>query len=284
MAQHSNIAWTDATWNPVRGCSRISPGCQNCYAEVIAARFSKTGQAYEGLAYRNESGAHWTGRTVFIEKMLDWPLHQRKAQRIFVNSMSDLFHESVSITHQTDIFEVMAKCPHLTFQVLTKRADLMMSRMKEIGVGVAYRLGQQRTPNFWPLPNVQLLVSIENQETADERIDFLVRTKASVRGLSVEPLLGAIDLRRHLTSLELPMPAWSGEGISEKRLLDWVIVGGESGPSFRPMEISWLETIVAQCKSAGVPVFVKQDSGKRPGLQGRIPDELWIHEFPLSKQ
>jgi protein gp37 len=286
----TSIQWTDTTWNPVRGCSRVSEGCRNCYAETMAARFSDKGMAYEGLATRHP--ARWTGKVRLIEEHLEDPLKWRAPRRVFVNSMSDLFHESLTITHQTDIFEVMAKCPQHTFQILTKRAD-QLYRMKQIGVGVAYRLGKESVPNFWPLPNVWLGVSAEDQKTFAERWDYLRHVPAAVRFISMEPLLGSIDMQSEL----------------------WEDL--ESGPNARPCDISNIRSIVEQCKAASVPCFVKQlgsvpvwngcglvannpkcltsqsmddsrliqlhPSDRKGGDPSEWPEDLRIREFPRSR-
>ncbi|MEW6210617.1 MAG: phage Gp37/Gp68 family protein [Acidobacteriota bacterium] len=279
MGDKSKIEWTDASWNPIRGCSRVSEGCRNCYAERVAARFSGEGQPYEGLAEMTPSGPRWTGEVRLIEEHLEDPLRWKKPRRIFVNSMSDLFHEKLSITHQTDVFEVMAKCPQHTFQVLTKRADLMMSRMGQIGVGIAYRLGKQSEPGFWPLRNVWLGVSVENQKTADERIPFLLRTRAAVRFISAEPLLGPIDLKSFLIGNfarkmieRFPDAAPLPQHLQPRYApLDWIIVGGESGPGARECNLRWIESIVSQGSAAQVPVFVKQ-LGSRPYYEFAEPE------------
>jgi protein gp37 len=260
----TSIQWTDKTWNPVRGCSRVSEGCRNCYAEKVAARFSDAGMAYEGLATRGP--ARWTGKVRLIEGHLNDPLKWREPRRVFVNSMSDLFHESLSITHQTDIFEVMAKCPQHTFQILTKRAD-QLYRMKQIGVGVAYRLGKESVPDFWPLPNVWLGVSVEDQKTADQRIPLLLQTPAAVRFISAEPLLSPVNLYNYLDRPGL---------YDATQRIDWVIVGGESGPGARPIELSWARSLAGQCRVAGVACFMKQ-LGARPFVDANE----WHNNLPL---
>lgn len=240
MASHG-IQWTDATWNPTRGCSVVSPGCVNCYAMKQAHRFSGKGKPYEGLTKQTKAGPQWTGRVVLDEETLRKPLTWKTPKRVFVNSMSDLFHESLPDEFIDAVFAVMARCPQHQFQVLTKRAD----RLRAYGARFAHdwRLcgpGGEHIVGMAPLSNVWLGVSVETQPYADERIPLLLQTPAAVRFISAEPLLGLITLDgRH-----------SG--------LNWVIVGGESGPGARPCEIAWIRSIVRQCQAAGVPCFVKQ--------------------------
>ncbi len=259
MPQRSSIEWTDATWNPVRGCSRVSEGCRNCYAELIAARFSGPGQAYEGLARRTTAGPRWTGRVQLVERHLEDPLRWRDRRRIFVNSMSDLFHEALTDEQIDRVFAVMAHAPQHTFQVLTKRPG----RMRDYVIAAADRVAAaahdladthdlSAADSAWPLPNVWLGVSTEDQAAADERIPPLLATPAAVRFISAEPLLGPMELSGNGTW-------WTENGVPNgPRRLDWVIVGGESGPGARPMDLAWARAIVAQGRAAGVPVFVKQ--------------------------
>lgn len=291
MGDRTGIEWTQATWNPVRGCSRISPGCEHCYAETVAARFSGPGQPYEGLARRAPNGeARWTGTVRLVPEMLDQPLRWKRPRRIFINSMSDLFHESLPDDVIDKVFAVMmltarwSRDEEHTFQVLTKRADRMRAyvsdeRAAERVIACAERFGYLATTvnteeeragiklalakgSVWPLPNVWLGVSVENQETADERIPLLLQTPAAVRFISAEPLLGPVDLThvgehdgRPLSSLK-DHPCVDDEpgGVG----LDWVIVGGESGPKARPMALEWAGAIVDQCRAAEVPCFMKQ--------------------------
>lgn len=208
----------------------------------VAARFSGAGLPYEGLAYRNSSGAHWTGQVNLIEKHLEDPLRWQRPRRIFVNSMSDLFHPAVETEWLNRIFEVMWKSKQHTFQVLTKRPDRMLDYISR---------------NMWltndPLPNVWLGVSCEDQKTADERILLLMETPAAVRWISAEPLLGPIDLEA--------APTLEGS-------IDWVVVGGESGPGARPMHPDWARWLRDQCVAAGVPFFFKQWGEYDHGVQG----------------
>jgi protein gp37 len=282
MSDKTGIQWTDATWNPIRGCSRVSEGCRNCYAEVVAARFSKPGQPYEGLARRTANGgARWTGKIMFVEKHLEDPLRWRKPKRIFVNSMSDLFHEGVSEEQLDMIFAVMAIASRHTFQILTKRPERMRDYLNtpgragataaETGRGAA---GNRDWPFIrpddlaarWPLKNVWLGVSVEDQKAANLRVPLLLDTPATVRFLSCEPLLAPVDLVPFLyDEVEgTTMPDFSSPRASN-RGLSWVIIGGESGSYARSCDVQWIRDIVDQCKAAGIASFVKQ-LGSEPGI------------------
>jgi protein gp37 len=282
----TEIAWTDETWNPTVGCSRVSPGCDNCYAEKVARRAMQP--AHAGLV---GTDGRWTGEVRLLPDRLDTPLHWRKPRRVFVDSMSDLFHPDVPETFLHDVFAVMAATPQHTYQVLTKRPQRMSAVVgatwERLGIRsfeshVEDRIGawiSQDLEVHWPLPNVWLGTSVETQRYADLRIPHLLETPAAVRFLSIEPLLGPVDL---MGAVE---PDWiggpTGGSGAPHPLIDWVIVGGESGPGHREMAPDWLASIVDECDAAGVPVFVKQDSGARSGQQGRIPDDIWKHkEFP----
>ena len=264
MSANSSIEWTEKTWNPVRGCSIVSPGCHHCYAMKQAHRFSGPGRAYEGLTKQTKAGPQWTGVVRTVKDALLEPLSWRKPQRVFVNSMSDLFHEDVPDAFIDQVFAVMALAQQHTFQILTKRP----ARMREYvtsrggshrGVQIAAILmnvvSDKRTPQIsWPSPNVWLGVSVEDQQRADERIPLLLQTPAAVRFISAEPLLGPVSIR---LSGGVPLKdgtRWSGT----LPVLDWVIVGGESGPAARPFEPAWARAIVRECRAVNVPVFVKQ--------------------------
>lgn len=202
MGAKTEIAWTDATWNPLRGCSRVSEGCRNCYAETVAARFSGPGQPYEGLATR--SPGRWTGEVRLVEEHLTDPLRWKKPRRIFVNSMSDLFHERVPDEWIDRIFAVMALAPRHTFQVLTKRPERMLAYLRsDSGPRIVAAMlaidtppGVYEHPPRWPLPNVWLGVSVEDQKTADERVPLLLHAPAAIRFVSYEPALGPVDFTR----------------------------------------------------------------------------------------
>lgn len=263
----TEIAWTDRTWNPVRGCSRVSEGCMRCYAEGIAYRFSGPGKPFNGLVRRVNGHAQWSGKVVTVESSLLEPLSWRKPARVFVNSMSDLFHEDVPDAFIDQVFAVMAAARQHTFQILTKRADRMREYLSADKLELLDRFDAASDDwthgtceDTWPLPNVWLGVSVEDQKYADERIPLLLQTPAAVRFISAEPLLGPVDLSAiKRTRAEGYMRPLDGRF----RTLDWVIVGGESGPGARPFDLAWPRSIVQQCKAAGVPVFVKQ-LGARP--------------------
>lgn len=281
MGDTSHIQWTDATWNPIAGCSVVSPGCTNCYAMRQAGTRLKNTFLYRGLTKPSKGGPVWTGELRLNEKALDAPLRWRKPRRIFVNSMSDLFHENVSDEWIDRIFAVMALCPQHIFQVLTKRPERMAEYIapyeRRHAVNAASLADQGRVavatqrhgmvPMYWPLPNVWLGTSVEDQKRADERIPVLLETPAAVRFLSVEPMLGPVDLRdcglghpdcsRHAGGEDLQV-ALGGGRATVPSCLDWIIVGGESGPGARPFDIAWARSIIQQCKTAGVACFVKQ--------------------------
>jgi protein gp37 len=275
MSGESSIEWTDATWNPIRGCSRVSPGCENCYAERTAARFGGKGLAYEGLATIGKNGPRWTGAVQLVMEHLDDPIRWRRGRRIFVNSMSDLFHERLTDETIALVFAVMAMAPHHTFQVLTKRPermeawfasgrDLTVAGIKALATmgKLGARWKQDAFPELpaWPLPNVWLGTTVEDQKRADERIPHLLSTPAAVRFLSCDPLLEHVDL---FAFLKTDLRDRSLVALGAAPGVDWCIVGGESGPGARGFSVEWARSIVKQCRAAGVPVFVKQ-MGARP--------------------
>ncbi|MCZ7564731.1 MAG: DUF5131 family protein [Xanthobacteraceae bacterium] len=240
----STIEWTDATWNPVAGCTVVTAGCTNCYAMRMAARLSAMGiEKYKGLTRKSGKRHVWTGKLRCDEKALEIPRGWWKPRFVFVNSMSDLFHEEVPAGFIKKVWRVMAETPQHTYQILTKRPQ----RMAEV------------TLQLRQLPNVWLGTSVEDDRVLD-RIDALRRVRAPVRFISFEPLLGSVATA-DLTGIH------------------WVIVGGESGPRARPMSPSWVHEIEAMCKSAGIQFFFKQWGGtnkKRAGrlLNGRTADGM----------
>jgi protein gp37 len=233
MATASTIEWTEFTWNPVTGCSKLTQGCKHCYAERLAARF-------------------WGDRAFtdvqVHEDRLDQPRRWRKGRSIFVNSMSDLFHEHVPAEFIARVFEVMRDCPQHTFQILTKRSE----RLAELAPALP-----------WPA-NVWMGVSVEDERVVG-RIDQLRNVPAAVRFLSLEPLIG-------------PLHRLALGGI------DWVIVGGESGPGARPMHAEWVESIYRQCRRAGVPFFFKQWGGVRKARTGRELHGRTYDEIPAPRR
>lgn len=268
MGDRTKISWCDSSWNPLRGCSRISAGCENCYAEKQAGRFSGPGGAYEGLTRKTSKGVRWTGQIMEVPHKLDEPIRWRKPRRIFVDSMSDLFHKNVSDEYIDRVFAVMALSPQHTFQVLTKRPERMRDYM--LGLSELGRWGRwlkscaQIRPDGelfgWPLPHVQLGVSIEDQPAADERIPLLLATPAAVRFVSAEPLLGELNLRSFFAhSIRCEFGGHSmGHDPCHCPRLHWVIVGGESGPGARPCLVESIRDIRDQCVAAKVPLFIKQ--------------------------
>jgi protein gp37 len=297
----TKIEWTDKVWNPVTGCTKVSEGCRNCYAGRLADRFF----AKQYPPNANGSPRKFTDVRCH-EDRLEIPLHWRKPQRVFVNSMSDLFHQGVPDEFIDRAFAVMALCPQHTFQILTKRAARIVEYFEEKIFGsrerVAALLLEWKAPGgrWWPfggiralrqsdvnraamaalnkpLPNVWLGVSVENQATADERISLLLQTPAAIRWVSFEPMLGLIDLKprpqRDMCLLEHPH-----DGQCLRRGLDWVVCGGESGPGARPVDPDWVRSLRDQCQGASVAFFFKQWGGKKAA--GRLLDGREWNEFP----
>jgi protein gp37 len=240
----------------------VSEGCRHCYAETLAGRFSEPGQWGHGLATRTPKGARWTGRIdVAADATFLAPLRWKRPRRIFVNSLSDLFHDGVPDAVIDRVFAVMALSPQHTFQLLTKRPERMLGYLDKAIGRIADAVQPLRTDNeavgplphimpgaaWWPLPNVWLGVSVEDQAAADARIPLLLATPAAKRFLSCEPLLGPVTLDY--------VPVF---GPDRERLLHWVIAGGESGPGARPMHPGWVRQLRDQCAAAGVPFFFKQ--------------------------
>jgi len=234
VARKTKIEWTEMTWNPVTGCTKVSPGCTHCYAETMAKRLKAMGSP------RYQQGFKLT----LQEDLVDLPLHWKVPRKIFVNSMSDLFHKDVPLDYIKRVFDTMAKCPQHQFQVLTKRAE----RLAEVGSQLDWR------ENIW------MGVSIETQAYA-YRAELLRAVPAHIRFLSIEPLLGPIT--------KLPLKG-----------IHWVIVGGESGPGSRPMDRAWVEDIFRQCRKHGVPFFFKQWGGVQKHVTGRKLFGKIFNEMP----
>ena len=254
----------DENWNPIRGCARVSPGCDNCYAERYAARLAKMSRTgYEGIATMTKAGPRWTREVRFAPSVLDKPRHWVKPRMVFVNSMSDLFQEAVRHADLREIFRVMADTPQHTYQILTKRPEVMLRRLK-------YLAGSDPFMNL-PLPNVWLGVSVEDQQRAEERIPILLETPAAVCWISAEPLLGPIDLE--LARFDRLVPRLI-DG------LDWVVTGGESGPGARPANPFWFRILRNQCRNAGVPFFFKQWGGPIRKARPALLDGVIHHAYP----
>ena len=275
----TKIEWTDETWQVTTGCSPVSTGCRNCYAARMAATRLKHHPRYRGLAAMATPGRFgWTGEIRLNHNVLDQPLHWKKPRRVFVASMGDLFHKDVPDKFIHQVFDIMAEAQQHTFQVLTKRPDRMKKWFLEI---YAQWPGRED-----PFPNVWLGVSVENQAAADERIPLLLQIPAEVRFVSCEPLLGPVDLSEWLRErrggyfpIGLPRQQPCLPSNWHQPPLDWVIVGGESGPGARPMHPQWPRNIRDQCQAAGVPFFGKQASGLRPGVP-LLLDGREVKEWP----
>lgn len=266
----TKIEWADRVWNPVTGCTKVSEGCRNCYAERIAKRFW---------------GERPFSQVQCHKDRLDDPLHWRKPRRVFVDSMSDLFHPDVPDEFIFRVFKIMEMKKHHTFIILTKRPDRMKSLCKpfwrEDGKLITYPCGMG--VGGYTLPNVWLGVSVENQKTADERIPLLLQTPAAVRFVSIEPMLGPVNLNWWLekcsacgepVSLDSRWryPIGHVETIPDPQI-DWVICGGETGPGARPMHPDWARSVRDQCQAAGVPFFFKGFGQWRPSKYPLFPVE-----------
>ncbi|MFG2046175.1 DUF5131 family protein [Micromonospora sp. NPDC048935] len=327
------IEWADKTWNPLLGCERVSAGCDGCYAISTATiragnPHPKVAAAFAGLTERRDGRLDWTGRINLLPERLTQPLHWRKPQRIFVNSQSDLFHRDVPDSFIAQVFAVMALAEQHTFQLLTKRHGRMRSLLNSPAFRVlvldqAYLLVVGEVPSAqapqhvvsayhrrrqaallgqtdsalpaWPLTNVHLGVSVEDQKTADLRIPALLATPAAVRWLSCEPLLGSVDLTKFLHWRPIgenlrhsPLPPSYADACGLPAL-HWCVVGGESGPKSRLMSPEWARNLRDQCISAQVPFFFKQTGSvlaKELGIPGKgdewndLPTEFQIRDMP----
>ena len=281
----TTIAWTDETWNPVTGCTKVSAGCDHCYAETLAERFRDTPGHYF------EQGFDVQLRPAKLVEPLRW----RKPRRVFVNSMSDLFHDAVPDEYIAKVFGVMAANyewdrPTHVFQLLTKRHARMRSLLSsvpfrfDVALAAAQRTDEDHADavhdaiayHHWPLPNVWVGVSVENQQWADIRIPALLDTPAAVRFLSCEPLVGDVDLVLYLD----PFRGVESQG----RAIDWVIAGGESGHGARPMQADWVRSLRDQCADLDTPFFMKQAGtvlAREWGARGKGEDPTeWPEPFP----
>jgi len=348
MSTRTGIEWTDCTWNPVTGCTRVSDGCNSCYAVGMTHRLEAMGQTarYGGLTVKNPKGdRHFNGQVRTHADALMIPLAWKKPRKVFVNSMSDLFHKDVPFEFIDRVFAVMALTTRHTYQILTKRPERMAEYLNHVSrqphphavdqinncetatcidverdcveipgqhPGDHWCQSARMADMPWPLPNVWLGTSVEDQAAADKRIPELLKCPANVRFLSCEPLLGPVNLHE----IRLPDKYIKGEVTEPKidclrrwcddnyyqidRIIDWVIVGGESGPGARPLETAWARSIVEQCRAAGVACFVKQLGSqpyasdwegcsppmrlkdKKGGDPAEWPEDLRVREFPSA--
>jgi len=281
----TKIEWADRTWNPIIGCSKISSGCDNCYAERMACRLAHMGirdyqdvTAPDGNPGRMSTNwfKHWNGETVLRQDELYKPLKWKKPERIFVCSMGDLFHESLNTIDILDVFSVMMKAKQHTFMLLTKRPDNALKFCYDTGImpsGLPSPACSTPSGEVWP-ENIWLGVTVENQEQAKIRIPVLLNTPASVRFVSIEPMLSSIDLS---FNVQAEHERNEGFGISAIEGIDWVICGGETGPGARPMATEWAIDIKDRCVENGVPFFFKKYGQQN---KGRILDGQTWEQFP----
>lgn len=322
MADGTEIEWTDATWNPITGCSVTSPGCTNCYAMKLAGTRLKHHPSRLGLTTDTKAGPVWNGQVRFNEQWLTQPIEWKEPRCIFVCAHGDLFHENVPDVWIDQVFAVMAVAKRHTFQVLTKRSARMRAYLtsddlnyrisaalgtlldgdwvwkagkphrkrieelieKFLGHGVDRHGDTVYHDDPMPLPNVWIGVSAEDQTRADERIPDLLNTPAALRFVSIEPMIGPVDLTR----LRPPGSTWldcltGREHIGPSvmtggRRIDWAIVGGENGQRF--MHPDWARAVRDQCAASGTAFFMKQMGGARKAKMPQIPDDLMIREFP----
>ena len=272
MADKSKIEWTDATWNPITGCSPISEGCANCYAKREAE-----GRLRGKYGYPQDEPF----RVVFHEDKLEQPLKWRRPRKIFVCSMGDLFHEDVTGMSIVNVFAVMAEAWQHKFLVLTKRQERMSDIINHPTIANDVWLntskGLDSEPAVWPLPNVWLGVTAENQQRADERIPVLLDTQAAKRFVSVEPMLGPVDLSEYL-----PGERWHASEAPMLSPLDWVICGGEMGANARPMHPDWVRSLRDQCQMSGVPFFFKSWGEWEEIYDCDHDDPRWLHRRTSS--
>lgn len=287
MADKSKIEWTEATWNPITGCAIVSAGCRNCYAMRLAGTRLEHHPSRAGLTTMTKRGPVWTGEVRFNEAWIDQPLRWRRPRMVFVCAHGDLFAEGVPDEWIDRIFAVMALAPQHTFQILTKRPERMrayMTRRHPNGhhqamdyAALMAATGRWNTRTLdlrtWPLPNVWMGVSVEDQATADARISLLLDTPAAIRWISAEPLLGPIDFYKTSAAMPFDGHPWRNGPILQG--IHGLVCGGESGPNARPMHPDWTRALRDQCAAAGVAFFFKQwgawgpDDGIRP--DGRDP-------------
>jgi protein gp37 len=290
MTDH-RIAWADAIWDPVRGCSRKSAACVNCYAETETAQNAQAGGWGEGFASVTPDGLKWTGKVEIYEDRLTMPFSVDRPSRIFVNAFADVFHEEMTDAMVDRVFAVMAVASQHRYVILTKRQKKMQTYMadpatpRRVAAAIAALAGQgfgrDGKAESWPPPNVWLGVTTENQKEAERRVPTLLEPPAAVRFVAAEPLLSAVALKPEW----LPRPGASGPAI------DWVMAGGESGPNARPIQLDWVRALRDQCASTGTPFYWNDwgaatpdgQTGKdaAPGAARRTVDGALHEAFPV---
>lgn len=306
----TSIEWTRGddgskgeTWNPVVGCTVLSAGCTNCYAMGVAHRGMRPEHRGLTVLRGHGKGPRWNGTVRFLPERLQEPFSWRKPRRVFVNSMSDLFHEGVTDEQIASVFGVMAGTPKHTYQILTKRLERARAFLSRCAPALGWITHNGNDPisfggdgvivgndNAWPLPNVWLGASVEDQATADERIPVLLETPAAIRWVSYEPALGPVNfadialagapggrILKPLVGLTWGPTERGYTVIAKGAHLDWIVVGGESGPRARPFDVAWAASTIAQCRAAGVPVFCKQLGAN---VRTRNDDNFTIDEDP----
>jgi protein gp37 len=254
----TKIEWTQETWNPITGCTKISPGCKNCYAERMSKRLAGR------FGYPKDDPFRVTFRPLKVYQPMDW----KKPRTIFVCSMGDLFHKKVDIGWIRGMVEVMLAADQHIYQVLTKRPQRMKECLDWLFDG---RLLPAKLPD-----HIWLGVTAENQKQADIRIPILLSIPAAIHGVSIEPMLGAIDLEDHLWTMEYSGVSYMGisEMIPTESNLSWIVCGAETGPGKRPMDLDWARSLRDQCQAAGVKFFFKRDSDGNRELDGRLWEEM----------
>lgn len=270
MSDGTAIEWTDATWNPIIGCSVVSPGCTNCYAMRLAGTRLKDHPSRYGLTIDTKAGPVWNGQVRLLEDKLREPLRWTRPRRIFVCAHADLFADQMPVTWIDKVFATMVEAPQHIYQVLTKRPLRAQAYIEELPNRRRHFACHSALDDaLWPLPNLHLGVSVEDQVRADERVPILLQTPAAVHWVSAEPLLGRVDFSEWLFGPVEPCAAcprdedcecgWKGRHTLPGQVgLDWIVAGGESGPGSRPMHPEWVREIRAQCEAAEVPFLFKQ--------------------------
>lgn len=291
MESRFEIEWTEAIWDPLAGCTRKSAACRHCYAEALTAAASQSGEWGQGFAENGPKGPAWTGKIALVEDRLTLPLGWENPRRIFVNALSDLFHESLAVETIDRVFAVMALTPRHIFQVLTKRPKTMQpyiadpaapGRIEQAMAEIAPDAAAPRRIEAWPLPNVWLGVTAENQKEADRRIPLLLETPAAVRWIAAEPLLERLDLK---------IGSWLQKTTDAGGpKLDWVVAGGEIGVEAQPCHPDWARSLRDQCATSGAAFFWRHWGEHIPaagveagaGLSSRLLDGVLHEAYPAK--